>query len=170
MKTRMLTLATLVAAAVSLLSTGCSSAPLTIMLDGKEGSRDIVQERILKKPALLTISDPIECKPKLKFTFSDPKHFGRITMVQAQIHQKVEADYSHLAEYVIISKDVNNSEAQMKPDTEYDLGAPPDFLRIMDVNKKDVPGVELKPGVEYMISVSVVADHSETANVYFKTK
>ena len=49
-------------------------------------------------------------------------------------------------------------------------GKPGEGFKVLDLTNKEVPGVTLKPGVEYMLSLTVKADKSETAQVYFKTK
>ncbi|MEP0845677.1 MAG: hypothetical protein HRF50_02525 [Phycisphaerae bacterium] len=142
---------------------------LTIWLDGVEATQDK-----LKKAATgysrFTCSDPVGTAPKLKFDIIDPDKFGRITMVTASIYQKFEADYSHQAEFTIFSRDTNNPQAQMKPKTEYNLGAPGSELKVTDLTGKEVSGVSLKPGMKYMLTLSVKADRSETAQVYFETK
>jgi len=143
---------------------------IKIWLDGQAAAQDGF-EKAKDGYARFKITEQVSTSPKLKFELDEAEKFGRITMVQSQIHQKFEADYSHQAEFVVISKDTSTPEAQMKPGTEYDLGKPGDQgLRILDLNGKDVSAVTLKPGMEYMLSFSVKADHSETVNVYFKTK
>jgi len=142
---------------------------LKIMLDGK-----VAKQNKLKKAAMgysrFEIKEPVSTAPVLQFEIEDPDKFGRITMVQCQIHQKFEADYSHHAEFIVIAQDVNNPEAQMKPGKKYNLGSPGSGLRIMNYKSETVPGVKLKPGMKYMMSFTVKADKSESAQVYFETK
>lgn len=142
---------------------------LKVWLDGEQG-----KQSKLKKAATgysrFTIKEPVSTSPKLKFEIEDPDKFGRITMVSLQIHQEFEADYSHQAEFTVFAKDTNEPQAQMKPGTEYDLGAPgPDF-QVLNLTNNTVAGVSLTPGLKYMLVLTVKADKSETAQVYFETK
>lgn len=142
---------------------------LNIMLDGESA-----KQNKLKKAASgysrFEIKEPVSTTPTLQFEIEDPDKFGRITWVSLQIHQKFEADYSHHAEFNVFSEDTNNPEAQMRPDTKYDLGNPPPGLKVMNYKNEEVDGVELKPGMEYMLVLTVKADKSETAQIYFETK
>ena len=142
---------------------------LKIMLDNQPG-----KQSTLKKAATgysrFTIKEPVGTAPKLQFEIEDPDKFGRITMVSLQIHQEFEADYSDQAEFIVHARDVNNPQAQMKPGVVYDLGQPgPDF-RVMNFKGEEVAGVALTPGLKYMLVLTVKADKSETANIYFETK
>ena len=142
---------------------------LKIMLDGQPG-----KQSTLKKAATgysrFKIKEPVSTSPKLQFEIKEPDKFGRITMVAMQIHQEFEADYSDHAEFVITAKDANNPQAQMKPGVEYDLGAPGPEFKVINFKGEDVPGVKLTPGLKYMLVLTVKADKSETAQIYFKTK
>ncbi len=171
----------------SLVTTGCSvmgaamtgasvggnllrkDSHLKIWLDDQVAKQDK-----LKKAATgysrFEVSDPVGTSPRLKFEIEDPDKFGRITMVTASIYQKFEADYSHQAEFTIFSSDTNNPEAQMKPGTDYNLGAPGGGLKVHDLYNKEISGVTLKPGMKYMMVLTVKADRSESAQVYFETK
>lgn len=171
-----------IAAFIAFGATGCSSgmriggnlmrkdSNLHIWLDGQEATQNTFK-KAASGYSRFEVAEQVATAPKIKFELDDPAQFGRITMVQCQVHQKFEADYSHQAEFVVISRDTNNPDAQMKPGVEYDLGNPGDHgLRVLDLYGKDAAGVTLKPGVEYMISLTVRADKSETAQIYFKTK
>ena len=142
---------------------------LKIWLDGQQG-----KQSKLKKAATgysrFTIKEPVSCAPKLKFEIEDPDKFGRITMVSVSIHQKFEADYSDQSEYTVVARDTNNPQAQMKPGIEYDLGAPGEAFKVFDLTSKEVSGVGLTPGLKYMLVLTVKADKSETAQIYFETK
>jgi hypothetical protein len=142
---------------------------LKIWLDGQEGKQSKVKKAATGY-SRFTIKEPVSCAPKLKFEIQDPDKFGRITMVTVSIHQKFEADYSDQAEFTVVAKDINNPQAQMKPDIEYDLGAPGEAFKVLNLTNQEVPGVTLTPGVKYMLSLTVKADKSETAQVYFETK
>ena len=87
-----------------------------------------------------TIKDQVSSAPKLKYEIESPDKFGRITMVIVSIHQEFGADFSHQAEFTITSRDMNNPEAQLKPDTEYDLSNPGSGFKVTDLTGKEVSG------------------------------
>ena len=142
---------------------------LKVWLDGEPG-----KQNKLKKAAAgysrFKIKEPATTAPKLKFEIEDPDKFGRITMVGVSIFQEFEADYSHQAEFTIVAADTNNPQAQMKPGIEYDLGNPGDAFKVLDLTGNEVDGVKLTPGLKYMLTLTVKADKSETAQIYFETK
>jgi hypothetical protein len=142
---------------------------LKIWLDGQ-----VAKQSKLKKAATgysrFDVNEPVSTTPKLKFEIEDPDKFGRITMVSFQIHQKFEADYSDHAEFTCVARDTNDPQAQMKPGVEYDLGQPGEQFKTIDFKSNDVEGVALVPGMKYMLVLTVKADKSETAQIYFKTK
>ncbi len=142
---------------------------LAISLDGHAAVQDQVKKAATGY-SRFKISETVGTSPTLQFQIEEPDRFGRITMVQCQIHQKFEADYSHQAEFTVFSADVNNPEAQMKPNTPYNLGAPGAGFKVLNYKNETVGGVALKPGMDYMLVLTVKADHSETAQVYFSTK
>jgi len=142
---------------------------LKIWLDGQQAKQDK-----LKKAATgysrFKIKEPVSTAPKLKFEIEDPDKFGRITMVSFQIHQKFEADYSDHAEFVCVARDTNDPQAQMKPNVEYDLGKPGDQFKVIDFTSNEVEGVSLVPGMKYKLVLTVKADKSESAQIFFETK
>jgi hypothetical protein len=142
---------------------------LKIWLDG-----EVAKQTKWKKAATgysrFKIKEPVSTSPKLKFEIQDPDKFGRITMVQFQIHQKFEADYSDHAEFVCVARDTNDPQAQMKPGVEYDLGNPGPEFKLFNFKSDDVDAVALIPGMKYMLSLTVKADNSETAQIYFETR
>ncbi|MCC6360950.1 MAG: hypothetical protein IT450_19595 [Phycisphaerales bacterium] len=142
---------------------------LRVFLDGQEATQDQL-EKTVKGHARFTVSEKVSTKPKLKFLINEPDKFGRITKVMVSIYQKFEADYSHQAEFTVFAKDANDPMSQMKPDTEYDLGLPGEGFKVIDLTGKEIPGIELKPGFQYMLNLTVVADNSETAQLFFETK
>jgi hypothetical protein len=141
---------------------------LRIWLDGQKG-----EQSMLKKAATgysrWKIKEPVSTSPKLQFEIRDPDRFGRITNVSIQIHQEFEADYSHLAEFKVFAA-TKDTQAQMKPGVEYDLGAPGEGFKVLNVTDDEVSGVELKPGLKHMLVLTVAADKSESAQIYFETK
>jgi len=142
---------------------------LKIWLDGQAAVQNT-----LKKAATgysrFDIKEPVATAPKLKFEIQDPDRFGRITSVMVSIYRKFEAEYSHQADFTVVAASATDPQAQMKPNIEYDLGAPGPGFKVMDLTGKDAPGVKLLPGMEYMLTLTVKADKSETAQIYFKTK
>lgn len=142
---------------------------LQVFLDGQEATQDQL-EKTVKGYSRFTVSEPVATRPKLKFLINDPDKFGRITKVMVSIYQKFEADYSHQAEFTITAKNINDPMAQMKPDTEYDLGGPGEGFKVFNLTSEVIQGVELKPGFQYMLTLAVVADKSETAQIFFETK
>lgn len=141
---------------------------LRIKLDGHQAKENTV-EKAATGYSRWRIDEPVSTSPKLEFTIKDPDKLGRITMVTVSIYQAFEADYSHQADFTIIARDVNNPQAQMKPETPYDLSNPGEGFRVLDLNSKDIPKVDMKPGVKYKAILSIKADKSESAIIFFKT-
>lgn len=139
---------------------------LTIHLDGHTAAQNK-----LKKAATgysnWKVKEQVNTSPMLRFEIEEPEKFGRITMVAVSIHQQFESDYSHQAEYTVVS-DSQDPMSQMKPGVDYNLGSPGGF-RVMNVSGQTVPGVTLKPGMKYKLTLTVKADHSESAQVEFVT-
>lgn len=171
---------------VAMLGTGCSatSAAFTGLRVGKNLSRNDCYLRVkldgqeakqnkLKKAASgyaeWKIKEPVSTSPKLEYTITDPEKMGRITMVTVSIYQAFRGDYSHQADYTIIATDTNNPDAQMKENVEYDLSNPGDGFKILDVTSKTIKSVDMKPGMKYKALLTVKADKSQTAIIYFET-
>ena len=140
---------------------------LNVWLDGQLATQDQFKKTV-SGSARFTLNNPVSTSPTLKFEIVDPDKFGRITQVIVNIHQKFEADYSHQAEFTVFSGS-NDPESQMKPKMDYNLGSPAG-QKVHDLYSKEVSGVTLKPGVEYMLSLTVRADKSESVQIYFKTR
>ena len=141
---------------------------LRIFLDGKEAKQDKLKKG-LKGYAPFTIKDQVAGSPKFKYEIIDPKKHGFIKNVMMAVHQKFEADFSDIADYVIHPRDTSNSDANMKPGVEYDLGNLGKDFRILDRHDKEVDKVEFQHGKEYLLVFTVHADKSEAVQVYFKT-
>lgn len=177
------TISTLLIATIVIGLAGCSASDgvrmglnlsrkdsyLKIWLDGQAAKQNKAKKAATGY-ARFEVPEPVECSPVLKFDIEDPDKFGRITMVSVSIYQKFESDYSHQAEFTIFAEDTNNPQAQMKPMTEYHLGNPPEGFQVMNLTNQEVEGVELIPGNMYMLTLTVKADKSETAQVFFETK
>ena len=161
--------------ATSALSTGGSmglnlaktDTHLRIWLDGQQAKQNTAKKAVTGYSDW-KVKEQVGTSPKLKFEITKPEKLGRITMVSLSVFQQFKADYSHQAEFSVFSKD-NASEAQMKPDVEYDLGKPGDGFKVIDLEGKTVDGVKLDPGKKYKLVLTVKADKSETAQVEFKT-
>jgi hypothetical protein len=142
---------------------------LKIVLDGQPA-----KQNKLKKAAVgysrFDVKERVGTAPKLQFEIMEPDKFGRITNVNVQIHQKFEADYSDHAEFSVTARDLNNPQAQMKPNTTYDLGAPGPNFKVINYKGEEVPGVKLTPGMKYMLVLTVKADKSETAQIFLETR
>lgn len=142
---------------------------LEIYLDGMEAKQNKFKKGLSGYSAW-TVKEPVSTSPTFEYRIADPKKFGFIKHVMMAIHQKFEADFSDIADYVIHSRDTQTSELNLKPDTKYELGSLGDQFRIMDRHDKEVPQVDLRPGSEYLLVFTVVADKSESIQIYFETK
>jgi len=141
---------------------------LRVYLDGEQAKQSTLKKG-LSGYAPFVIKKEATTSPVFKYEIIEPKKFGFIKSVSMQVHQKFEADFSDIADYVIFARK-QDSEAQMKPGKDYDLGnLGPDF-KIMDKKDKEVDKVQFVPGVEYLLVFTISADKSETVQVYFKTK
>ncbi|MCG3128600.1 MAG: hypothetical protein CHACPFDD_03489 [Phycisphaerae bacterium] len=141
---------------------------LRIKLDGKQAKENMA-EKAMSGYSRWKIDEPVSTSPMLEFAIKDPDKLGRITSVIVSIYQAFEADYSHQADFTIVATDANNPLAQMKPDTPYDLSYPGPGFKVLDVTGKEIPKVEMKPGVKYKAILSIRADKSESAIIFFKT-
>lgn len=148
-------------------NTEANQLGIRIWLDGSEATRDEFKQAATGY-SRYTVDSGVGTNPKLKFEFKEPDALGRITSVIVNIHQKFEADYSHQAEFTIFATS-NDPQAQLKPGVVYDLGNLPAGFRVTDYKGDTVNGVALKNGVQYMMNLTVRADKSETAQIYFKT-
>ncbi|MGE0482474.1 MAG: hypothetical protein AB7Q17_18615 [Phycisphaerae bacterium] len=142
---------------------------IRVTLDGQAAKQNAMKKAMSGYSAW-KISAPVSTTPTLKFDLVDPERFGRITMVAASLYQQYEADYSHQAEFTVVSRDINNPQAQMKPGTPYNLGSPGGDFNVLNLTSQSVGGIELKPGMKYKLTLTVKADKSETAIVEFVTK
>lgn len=184
--TRFLTLTMfIVASAAATLSAGCSGSgaamsvgknlmrkgsDLKIWLDGQEAKQNTLK-KAAKGYARYEVKEPVSVSPKLKYELENPDKHGFIKHVLLQVHQKFEADFSDIADFIVCSKDMQDHTANLKPDTEYDLAnLGPEFKIIDGRTDKDVDKIVFKPGVKYMLSFTVVADKSESTQIFFETK
>lgn len=141
---------------------------LKIWIDGVEAKQSKLKKAYFGY-ASFKAKGAVSTRPTFKFEFDDPSRFGRITGTNIQIHQEFEGDYSHQAEFVIYPAS-NDSNRLMKPGIVYNLGAVGADLKVMNFEKQQVSGVELKPGLEYMLVFTVSGDRSESVQIRFDTK
>ena len=142
---------------------------LRIWLDGNEAKQNKLKKGYFGY-ASFEVKGKVGIKPTFKFDFIEGKNFGRITGTNMQIHKEFDADYSHQAEFVIYPANSNDSMSLMKPGTDYQLGAMPGNMKVMNFEKQTVPGVELQPGLEYLLVFTVSGDRSESVQILFNTK
>jgi hypothetical protein len=142
---------------------------LRVYLDGEEAKQSSLKKG-LTGYAAFKIKNEVSGAPVFKYEIIEPKKFGFIKHVSMQVHQKFEADFSDMADYVIHPRAMNDPEQNMKPGVEYDLGALGPQFHILDKYDKEVAGVDFRPGMEYLLVFTISADKSETIQIYFKTK
>jgi hypothetical protein len=142
---------------------------LRVFLDGQQAKQNKFKKGLMGYSPF-TIKSDVTGSPKFKYEIIDPKKFGFIKNVTMQVHQKFEADFSDIPDYVIHPKDMKNPDDNMKPGVEYDLGNLGDQFRILDKKDNEVKKVEFVPGMEYLLVFTITADKSETIQIYFKTK
>lgn len=141
---------------------------LVVYVDGMPA-----EQNKLKKGAMgyakFKVKGTCSTAPTFKFEFDDATRFGRITSTNMQIHQAFEADYSHQPEFTIYPAG-NDSNNLLKPGVVYNLGSMPPGMKCMNFEKQEVGGVNLKPGMDYMMVFTVAGDRSESMQVIFSTK
>lgn len=140
---------------------------LRMFLDGYEAKRNEL-EQAARGYSKWKIRESVSTRPKLRFEFKEPAALGRIRTITAAIYQQFKGQYSDKAEFMIVARS-DDPQAQFQPGVDYDLGAPGGGFRVLDFYDKEVTGVELKPGMKYMLVFTVSAEDSETAQIYFET-
>ncbi len=141
---------------------------LRIFLDGEQAKQSTLKKG-LKGYAPFVIKKEASTSPVFRYEIIDPKKFGFIKSVSMQVHQKFEADFSDIPDYVIVSRQ-QDDQLQMKPGIDYDLGNLGGGFKILDKKDHEVDKVQFVPGVEYLLVFTVQADKSETVQVYFRTR
>ncbi len=141
---------------------------LTVYLDGQPAKQNVFKQGYFGY-ADHEVKATVSTGPTFKFEIADPTKFGRITGTNLQIHQAFEADYSHQAEFVVFP-DGNNKENLMRDGQSYNLASPPSSVKVMDFDKQFCSGVQLKPGMDYLLVFTVAGDRSESVRVKFSTK
>ena len=108
--------------------------------------------------------------PKLKYEIVDADKMGAVSSVIINIFPEEGDGWSSGASHIVLAKDTNNPDAQMKPGTVYPLGSPPDEIRVMDGGGNTVAGVKLESGKKYLMNFVVSAAQSETVGVTFTVR
>ena len=141
---------------------------IRITLDGRAAQQHVVK-RIVPGWSQWRVNEPISRGPTLFYQITKPERLGRITYVRAAIYRAFDGAYSSQPDFVIVSREPHDTASHLKPNTRYDLGTPTEGFRISDVTGHEVPQVELDPGTEYQLILTLKADKSQTAIVYFTT-
>lgn len=139
-----------------------------VSLDGQEAKQSTIKKAIAGH-SNWEVKESVSTSPTVEFRLTKPEKFGRITFTAISIFQEYEGDYSGQAEFAVVPRD-NKPESQLKPETPYDLGKPPEHLKVLDLRGNEVKAVQLIPGKKYKLSLTIRGDDSETADVHFKTK
>ncbi len=142
---------------------------LRIFVDGHEATQNQLKKAYMGH-ASFKVRETVGTRPTFKFDFIEGKNFGRITSTSMQIHKEFDADYSHQAEWVITPANSSDTERLMKPGVEYNLASPGPDWKVYNFEKQEVSGIELQPGLEYLLVFTVAGDRSETVQVLFSTK
>lgn len=141
---------------------------LRVTLDGQEGKENKLKKAVAGYSGW-KIKEPVSTSPKLEYRITRPEKMGRITMVTVSLYREFEADFSHQPDFTIIAEDTNNPEAQMKPETEYDLSNPGEGFKVLNLTNQEVEKVDLEVGRRYTVVLTVKADRSQSAVVEFMT-
>jgi hypothetical protein len=144
------------------------SSYVEVALDGQKAEQNTAKKAYTGHSDW-KVKDPVATAPRLRYEITKPEKLGRITSVTVSIFQEFRSDYSNQPEFTIVARNPDPA-SQMQPNTDYDLANPGAGFRVMDLDGKEVSGVELKPGMKYKLVLTVRADKSETAQVEFKTR
>ena len=143
---------------------------LKLWLDGQEAKQNMLK-KAAKGYARYEVKEPVSVSPKFKYEIEDVDKFGFIKSTHIQVHQKFEADFSDIADFIIFAKNSKDRNADLKPGVEYDLAnLGPNFTILNGRTDQEVSKVEFKPGVKYMLVFTVIADKSESTQIFFDTK
>ena len=72
------------------------------------------------------VGSAVGAGPKLKYEIVDADKMGAVSSVIINIFPEEGDGWSSGASHIVLAKDTNNPDAQMKPGTVYPLGSPPD--------------------------------------------
>ena len=142
---------------------------LKIWVDGNLATQNKLKKGFMGHAAF-KVKETVSTRPTFKYEFIDASRFGRITGVSMNIYQEFEADFSHQAEFTIYPADSKDSESMLQPGNTVNLGSMPSNYKVEDFEKQTVSGIELKPGLDYMLVFTVAADRSETVQILISTR
>ncbi len=133
-------------------------------------SLDGLEAKAVRDKGYAEIKQPVSLSPTLRYRIRDKADLGRISSVIGNIFVQFGDSYSSQAEYIIMAKDMNNPDKQLKPDTDYPLGNPPAEMMIHGRDNQEFKSLKLQPNTKYRMTWVVSADKSETAIIEFRTK
>ncbi len=141
---------------------------IRIQLDGRAAQQHAVK-KFVPGWSQWRVNEPISRGPTLFYQITKPERLGRITYVRAAIHRAFDGAYSSQPDFVIVTRQPRDAGSHLQPNTRYDLGTPTEGVRISDVTGLEVSQVDLEPGTKYQLVLTLKADKSQTAIVYFTT-
>jgi hypothetical protein len=141
---------------------------LITYIDGQEAKQNKIKKAAMGH-AQFKVKGTVGTSPSFKFEWDEDVETGRIRTTNILVYKEFEKDYSGSPEFTIMPVS-NDPSGQFQPGTLYNLGAPGAGFRVTDFYGKQVNGITLEPGKEYMFLFSVSGDHSETIQVFFDTK
>lgn len=141
---------------------------LITYIDGQLAKQNKI-EKAAKGYAQFKVKEPVSTSPTFKFEFDEDAEFGRVRTTIINVYKEYKSDYSGSAEFTIAPAS-NDPSTLFKPNTVYNLGAPGSNFRVFDFYNKEVSGITLQPGTEYMFLFTVGGDKSETIQIFFDTK
>lgn len=142
---------------------------LRIYLDGVEAKQNKLKKGYFGHASYQCAKPVSSSNPTFRFEFIDEAKFGRVTGSNISIYKEFAADYSHQAEFIVTPK-VAGAEGAMRPNTDYALATIGDHFRVYDFNKKEVSGVKLERGVDYLLVFTITGDRGDSVQVLFETK
>ena len=90
---------------------------LRVFLDGKQAQQNKLKKG-LSGYSPFAIKEEVTGSPVFRYEIIEPKKFGFIKHVTMQVHQKFEADFSDIPDYVIHPRDMSDREGNMKPEVD----------------------------------------------------
>lgn len=141
---------------------------LVTYIDGHVAKQNKMKKALMGH-AQFKVKETVSTTPTFKFEYDEDAKFGRIRSTVINVYKEFEADYSGSPEFTIVPAS-NEPEGQLKPGVVYNLGNPGPGFRVMDYYGKQVSGITLQPGVEYMFMFTIAGDRSETIQIFFDTK
>ncbi|NLX05205.1 MAG: hypothetical protein GXY33_08680 [Phycisphaerae bacterium] len=137
-----------------------------VSLDGHAAGKSMFKKAVKGDDGILEIGEPVSVAPVFSFELKDPAKYGEITNTIINIF---EADGAQ-AIFAVFPVD-QKVETLMKAGEAYNLGAPPDNLKVVNLRNEMVEGVQLQPGTKYKMTFTIAGSKkSDTAVLTFKTQ